>query len=465
MHIKTLVTLLAAYSLGANGLVIPDIQNLFSFDVLSKTGANSAKAIGGQQPLVGLSNEVNNLGKLASNIRNQLIPNKYIVVYKDDLSTEDKQIHQLWIQNQFTTMVQTNGLSNKATLDFFDLINTGFSGYVGYLTEDLVKLIEKDPKVKFIEQDSVFNINEFDIQKDVTWGLSRISHRDLSPKLDYLYDNEGGKGVTAYVIDTGIKIEHEEFEGRATWGSAVAFPNLKVDGHGHGTHCAGTIGSKTYGIAKNVELVAVAVMNFLGAGSTSDIIKGLEFAVLDHQNNVKTKKGFKGSTVNMSIGGGISEALDLAANAATKAGLHVAVAAGNDNADASEFSPARASGPITVGATDENDVKAEFSNWGSSVDIFAPGVNIESTYIWSETTLMSGTSMATPHITGLLSYYLSLYPETTSEYSKAPLTPETLKKNLIKYGSKGIITGLDSASPNVLAYNGGGQDISDFWKN
>lgn len=157
-------------------------------------------------------------------------------------------------------------------------------------------------------------------------------------------------------------------------------------------------------------------------------------------------------------------ALDLAVNAATKAGLHVAVAAGNDNADTCTFSPARASGPITVGASDINDNKAEFSNWGSCVDIFAPGVDIVSTYIWSNTASMSGTSMASPHIAGLLSYYLSLYPEPESEYSVAVLDPATLKDKVIKYATKGVIKGLkNDGSPNLLAFNGAGANITDFW--
>ncbi|KAK6461173.1 peptidase S8/S53 domain-containing protein [Scheffersomyces coipomensis] len=468
MYVKTLITILAACSMTANGLVIPDLQSLFSFELLSKTG-QGAKDLIQQHPLLGVEHKDDHLFNLApivnsDNGKKQIIPNRYIVVYKDELTAEDKQHHQIWIQNTIDIFNTSDKLdAKKVNLDYFDFLDNNFSGYFGYLTPELVSLIQQDSRIKFIEPDSVFKVNEFEVQKDVTWGLSRISHRELSPKLDYLYDNDGGKGVVAYVIDTGIKIEHEEFENRATWGSAVAFPNLKIDGHGHGTHCAGTIGSKTYGIAKQVELVAVGVMNFLGSGTTSDIIKGIEFAVLDHQNNAKSKKGFKGSTVNMSIGGGASDALDLAANAAVKAGLHLSVAAGNENQDASLVSPARASGPITVGATDSSDRKAEFSNWGKAVDIFAPGVDIESTFIWSDTTVMSGTSMAAPHITGLLSYYLSLYPEQTSEYATGLLDPATLKSKLIKYSTKGLITGLDAGSPNALAFNGGGANLSDFW--
>lgn len=270
--------------------------------------------------------------------------------------------------------------------------------------------------------------------------------------------------MTAYVIDTGIKVEHEEFEGRAQWGDAIAFPKIKIDGHGHGTHCAGIIGANTYGIAKQVDLVAVGVMNLLGSGTTSDIIKGVEYVVNRHQEDVKSRKaGFKGSVVNMSIGGGVSEALDLAVNAAVKAGLHVAVAAGNDDADACQYSPARAVGPITVGASNIGDAKASFSNWGQCVDVFAPGEAIESTFIYSDSAEMSGTSMASPHIAGLLSYFLSLQPEQSSEYFTGLIEPAALKTKLIKYGTKGVLTGLDATTPNILAYNGAGGNLTDFW--
>ncbi|KAK6457370.1 peptidase S8/S53 domain-containing protein [Scheffersomyces xylosifermentans] len=465
MQPKSLFASLAVYLTVANALVIPSVSSFFDFDkLLPKVGGQQP----GQQPLNLHDHQPLVKDYLAPLIPvtagSIIIPNRYIVVYKDDVSEAQRDNHRGWLMARHTEMVSTAGIrKSSAVLDFFgvDTIN----GYLGYFTEDVIKEIQNDPRIKFIEHDSLMSVNEFDVQKDAEWGLNRISHRENSPKLEYLYDNQGGKGVTAYVIDTGIKTDHEEFEGRASWGQAVAFPNLKLDGHGHGTHCAGIIGSKTYGVAKQVELVAVGVMNLLGSGTTSDIIKGVEFVVNEHKTKLQSKqKGFKGSTVNMSIGGGESPALDLAVNAATKAGLHVAVAAGNSNEDTCNSSPARATGPITVGASDVNDNKADFSNWGKCVDIFAPGVDIVSTYIWSETTSMSGTSMASPHIAGLLSYYLSLYPEPESEYSVAPLDAQTLKSKVIKYATKGVIKGLNNdGSPNLLAYNGAGANLTDFW--
>lgn len=429
----------------AAALVIPSVQEVFDMARVQVDELTKVK-VSHQLPIVGGGVDKFN-------------PQTYIVVFDDNLNKDDIETHMVWLD--MTTQMSPSGIYERVTL--FHLLDS-FSGYIGVLADDVVEELAARPGVKLVERDSVMHINEFDTQRDATWALARISHRELSPSTDYLYDNDGGKGVTAYVIDTGIKTDHEEFEGRASWGDAVPFPHLKVDGHGHGTHCAGIIGSKTYGVAKNVELVAVGVMNPLGSGTTSDIIKGVEFVVNDHREKVSAnKKGFKGSTINMSIGGGASEALDLAVNAAVKAGIHVAVAAGNEDADACGVSPARASGPITVGASDNADARASFSNWGSCVDVFAPGVDILSTFTWSETTLMSGTSMASPHVAGLLSYFVSLQPEPSSEYGSGLVDPASLKKKLLKYSTSGVITGLDPQSPNKLIYNGAGQNLTDLW--
>lgn len=409
---------------------------------------------------------------LNANAVEDIIPDRYIMVYKEEATEQQIDEHFQWIQGVLESL--NSGASKispilshrlKANvLDSFN-INDNIKGYFGYLNEDLVQLIQKSDLIKYIEKETKVTINEFDVQKDATWGLARLSQRETFDSSTYKYDNEGGEGVTAYVIDTGIKVGHDEFEGRATWGKSVAFPNLEVDGNGHGTHCAGIIGSKTYGVAKKVDLVAVSVMNLLGSGLTSDIIKGIEFVVNDHKAKVASKsRGFKGSVINMSLGGPKQDTLDLAINAATTAGIHVAVAAGNDNADACEYSPAKAIGPISVGASNVQDSKASFSNWGACVDIFAPGEDIVSTYIFGDTTSMSGTSMASPHIAGLLAYYLSLQPDIGSEYSTGLLDPAILKEKIIKFGTKGVIKDIeDAATPNILAFNGAGQNLTSFW--
>lgn len=469
MKIQTAILATALQLSITSALVIPDLQSILGFDQLSdaiKIGKQADVPQGEDKGIAPIINQ---------GLNSECIPHKYVVVLKDGIDTQLMKQHKEWVEVEYKLMVSNVDNSMSSTLkkvfkfgqdsqiDFFnihDLVN----GYAGYFSDSLIEKIQRNLMVKFIERDTVFHTNELDVEKEAPWGLSRISHRELLPTVDYLFDNEGGKGVTAYVIDTGIKVEHEEFEGRAQWGEVVPLPKLKIDGHGHGTHCAGIIGSKTYGIAKKVDLVAVGVMNLLGSGTTSDIIKGLEFVVNDHKDNSKgKKKGFKGSVVNMSIGGGILEALDLAVNAGTKAGLHIAVAAGNDNQDACEYSPARATGPISVGATNNKDSKASFSNFGRCVDLFAPGEDILSTFTWSKTVSMSGTSMASPHIAGLLSYYLSLQPEVSSQYA-SPIDSLTLKTKLLKYSTKGVINDLtDGLSPNLLAYNGGGGNLTDFW--
>lgn len=444
-----------AYLTIAQGLVIPNL-NVFDFP-----GLNTASIIGKieeevQQVFTGQVDHepvpvVNNLSI------DDIIPHQYIVVFQENVEAR-------LVDNYLTSLLSKFEDELKHTLKQFT-ISSEFSGFSAYLPIHILEYIKNSDSnlIKFIEPDSKVKLNEFDIQKGAPWGLTRISHRHVSNDLNYLYDNEGGKGVDAYVIDTGIKTDHEEFEGRAEWGAAIAIPKLEMDTNGHGTHCAGIIGSKTYGVAKRVNLYAVGVMNMFGMGSTSDIIKGIEFVVLQHNTKVG-KRGFKGSTVNLSLGGGSSDAFDLAVNAGVNAGLHIAVAAGNDNKDACDYSPARADLPISVGASNINNDRAEFSNWGKCVDVFAPGQDIESTYIWNDKATLSGTSMASPHVAGLLSYYLSLLPEDSSEFSNGVIEPKDMKRKLLKYTTKGVIKGLDTASPNKLIFNGAGQDLADLWK-
>ncbi|WLF79507.1 serine protease [Lodderomyces elongisporus] len=464
------------FATASHALLLPGFDSLFSLINYLPFQSNNKQTYLKQDEV----NYEEYKAKLISNKFKKIVPDHYIVVLKDGLSKSTLMQHTNWVSNEYATMMtaatESAGVFSNSkpqlmkALEFFQVDNF-ISGYMGYFTKDMIQRVMQNPDVDFVEEDSIFKVNEFDVQKNAPWGISRISRREnltggggADSDSKYLFDNEGGKGVVAYVVDTGIMVEHEDFEGRAVWGEAVAFPKIKKDGNGHGTHCAGIIGSKTYGIAKSVDLVAVGVMNLLGAGSTSDILKGIEYVVNQHQNDVRTKKkGFKGSVINMSLGGGASDALDLAVNAAVRAGVHVAVAAGNDNADACDYSPAKADGPITVGASSIVDARASFSNWGTCVDIIAPGENIDSTYIWSDHTAMSGTSMAAPHVAGLLSYYLSLQPEQTSEYYTL-VEPADLKKRLLKYGTKGVLTDVQG-SPNILAYNGAGGNLTEFWSN
>ncbi len=328
-------------------------------------------------------------------------------------------------------------------------------------------------------------MGEGETERGAPWGLARISHRDslsFGTFNKYLYAAEGGEGVDVYVIDTGTYTEHVDFEGRAKWGKTIPRNDVDEDGNGHGTHCSGTIAGKKYGVAKKAHIYAVKVLRSSGSGTMSDVVKGVEWAVTAHENKVKDakngkgKKGFKGSAANMSLGGGNSPTLDLAVNAAVDAGIHFAVAAGNDNGDSCSHSPAAAEKVVTVGASTLADERAYFSNYGKCNDIFAPGLNIQSTWTGSKYAVntISGTSMASPHIAGLLAYYLSMQPAKDSAYAVAEITPAKMKKNLMKVATVGALSDVPSNTENVssqfdilslclaltlfkiLAWNGGG---------
>jgi cerevisin len=297
------------------------------------------------------------------------------------------------------------------------------------------------------------------VEKGAPWGLARISHRDsltFGTFNKYLYSSDGGEGVDVYVIDTGTNVDHVDFEGRASWGKTIPSGDEDKDGNGHGTHCSGTVAGKKYGVAKKAHVKAVKVLRSNGSGSMSDVVKGVEFAAESHIEQVDKakkgkRKGFKGSAANMSLGGGKSALLDQAVNAAVDAGIHFAVAAGNDNADSCRYSPAAAEKAVTVGASTLADERAYFSNFGKCNDIFAPGLNILSTWIGSETAtnVISGTSMASPHIAGLLAYLLSLQPSKSSAYAVAEITPKKLKADLLSIATVGALEDVPSDTANV----------------
>jgi cerevisin len=319
-------------------------------------------------------------------------------------------------------------------------------------------------QVEYVERDSVVHTlgDVGEVEKNAPWGLARISHRDslnFGTFSKYLYAADGGEGVDVYVIDTGTYVDHVDFEGRAHWGKTIPANDEDADGNGHGTHCSGTIAGKKFGVAKKANVYAVKVLRSNGSGSMADVVKGVEWAANSHTAKVKKgKKGFKGSAANMSLGGGKSPALDLAVNGAVAAGIHFAVAAGNDNADSCNYSPASAENAITVGASALDDSRAYFSNYGKCNDIFAPGLSILSTWIGSQyaTNTISGTSMASPHIAGLLAYYLSLQPSSDSAYAVAEITPKKLKENLLSIATVGALSDVPSGTKNILAWNGGG---------
>ncbi|KAG7663127.1 SUB8 [[Candida] subhashii] len=335
-----IISLLTVYSAVSKALILPDIYSLPSTSSELSSGINN---IEDRSP----SNE-NKASLLETNTLDNILPFHYIVVYKQSTSKSKREEHEYWITREHQEMMSNyirrdeNEIAPKP-LDFFGIGDT-VRGYSGYFSNSLLQEILKNPEIDFVEHDAKINIQKFQIQNNATWGLARISQRLNFNNGYFLYDDQGGKGVTAYVVDTGIATTLAEFEGRASWGKSIANPELTTDVHGHGTHVAGILGSKTYGVAKQVKLVAVGVMNSHGGEYNSDIIKGIEYAAIQHKKDIQSKKkGFRGSVVNISIGEVLSNALDMAVNEATAEGLHVAVAAGNAGDDARKHSPARAS--------------------------------------------------------------------------------------------------------------------------
>lgn len=317
--------------------------------------------------------------------------------------------------------------------------------------------IEKDRELHFER------VNEVQEQKLAPWGLARISHRETlneSTMSHYLYSESGGRGVDVYVPDTGINVGHVDFEGRAYWSTTIPAKFEDEDHHGHGTHCSGTIVGKRFGVAKKARVFAIKISepDSHGRGKLSDGLKGIEWAVNAHFQNVSramkdpsVRKSFKGSVMSIGFASDRSSAFNAALNAAVDAGMHIAVAAGNDNYDACKRSPASAQKPISVGASNFTDDLAWFSNYGPCVDIFAPGVDILSSWIGGTNASRhtSGTSIASPHVAGLLAYLLSLQPNSDSQYAVDGPTPTELKSLLHSLGTRDVLSGLPPDTKNV----------------
>jgi len=296
------------------------------------------------------------------------------------------------------------------------------------------------PSVALVEQDQLMTTTTT-TQANPTWGLDRIDQHALPLDRSYAY-NSSGAGVTAYIIDTGILYAHSEFGGRASKGIDEITPGgTAADCNGHGTHVSGTVGGSTYGVAKDVNLVAVRVLDCGGSGSTSGVIAGVDWVTANHASP---------AVANMSLGGSASTALDQAIAASVASGVTYAVAAGNGNflgiaQNACNYSPSREPSAITVSATDNTDTKASWANYGTCVDIFAPGVGITSSWYDGGTNTISGTSMATPHVVGAAALYLETNPTATPAQVASALT-SSATLNVVKNGGSG--------SPNRLLYTG-----------
>lgn len=360
-----------------------------------------------------------------------VIPDQYIVVFDevsiDALSRDGEGVPSAMVAKAVVTRY---GGDVHYTYDY------AIKGFAGTLTAEAVAALKDDPLVTLVEPNTV--VTALATESPVTWGLDRIDQRQLPLNDAYTYDNTG-RGVNAYIIDTGIRSTHREFTGRLGDGyNAVDDNNGTEDCNGHGTHVAGTVGGTVFGVAKDVTLHAVRVLNCRGSGTVAGVIAGVDWVTANH---------VAPSVANMSLGGGASAALDKAVQNAIASGITFALAAGNSNGDACATSPARVPEAITVGASTRTDARASFSNKGSCVDLFAPGADITSSSNGDDekTATLSGTSMASPHVAGAAALYVELHPDAA---------PAEVAAALVENATNGVLTDVGRDSPNKLLYVG-----------
>ena len=313
---------------------------------------------------------------------------------------------------------------------------SAIQGFTVSMSDAQARALARDPRVAAVEQDGYVHALDTETSPP-SWGLDRIDQHALPLDQSYSY-SYGGTPVHAYIIDTGIRTTHTDFGGRASVGvDEIGDGQNGQDCAGHGTHVAGTVGGATFGVAKNVQLVAVRVLDCSGSGTYSQVIAGIDWV---------TANAIKPAVANMSLGGTKSTALNNAVANSVNSGVTYSVAAGNSNANACNYSPASTATAITVGATTISDARASFSNFGSCVDIFAPGDTITSDYFSSDTgtATMSGTSMATPHVTGAAALYLEKNPSAT---------PAAVASALTSTATAGVVTTPGGGSPNRLLFD------------
>jgi subtilisin family serine protease len=364
------------------------------------------------------------------------------------------------VPNSFVVKLRTTGTLQATAVDASaQRLTSQYGGRISYtyhsalsgfavkgLSEKQARRLAANPAVEYVQRDGVYKIS--DTQQNATWGLDRIDQHNLPLNGTYTYPTTAST-VHAYVIDTGIRFTHTQFGGRATSGFDAVDGGTADDCHGHGTHVSGTIGGSTYGVAKGVQLVGVRVLDCNGSGSTSGVVAGIDWV---------TANAIKPAVANMSLGGGADSTLDAAVVRSINSGVTYGIAAGNENQNACNDSPARVAQAITVGATTNTDARASFSNFGTCVDIFAPGQGITSSWNTSDTATntISGTSMATPHVVGVAALIASANPT---------WTPQQVRDFMVNNATNGVVGNPGSGSPNKLLFvvqNGNPPPTNDF---
>ncbi|MEJ3744376.1 S8 family peptidase [Actinomycetes bacterium KLBMP 9797] len=350
----------------------------------------------------------------------EVVPNSYIVVLKSGTARSVASRHQATVRKTFTHTVR---------------------GFSATMSERSARRVAADPAVAYVQPNVIHRVSATQTNPP-SYGLDRIDQRNRPLSSSYTY-NTTASNVRAYIVDTGIHTTHADFGGRASSGFDAIDGGAADDCHGHGTHVAGTVGGTAYGVAKEVRLVAVRVLDCDGSGTTEQVVAGIEWVTANAQEP---------AVANMSLGGGADPALDEAVQDSIASGVSYAIAAGNGflglfALDACTQSPARVPTAITVSATNNTDQKASWANRGSCVDIFAPGINITSTWNTNNTATntISGTSMATPHVAGAAALYLANNPTATAAQVHAAI---------VDNATNGVVTSPGTGSPNRLLYTG-----------
>ena len=362
---------------------------------------------------------------VAPSLASAAIPNQYIVVFKQEVP-------------------DAPGLARRLVAEHGGALRFSYTaalkGFAAELPQRALDALRHNPNVAYLEQDGTVELFGGGTEPAPPWGLDRVDQRTLPLSTSYTWATSGA-GVHVYIIDTGIRTTHEDFGGRATWAfSSVKGKDgtLNTDCHGHGTHVAGTVGGTRYGVAKEVQLYAVRVLDCSGSGTWSGVIAGIDWVTANHRSP---------AVVNMSLGGSYTQALNEAVAGSIASGVVYAVAAGNSTTDACTVSPASTPTALTVGATTRLDALASYSNTGPCVDLFAPGSFILSDWNSSDTeaVYLSGTSMATPHVAGAAALYLETHPSAA---------PSEVSAALLAGATQNAITGLSAGSANRLLFTG-----------